>query len=185
MQEPCLLPKRWRQDLIRSPRARAMTNPERSNETDVIWDMATSAGHCTLVSAAAEGMHGRPMSTISDRQAGRFYMLTDRRNHSVEELSKRSDVLLCFSNGSTKFAVVSGNATFNGERTMIERLWNPGAQAFWPEGPGDGNVLAIEVVPKTGEYWDGQPGAVAALKMAVAAATGSRPDLGRHGHVDF
>jgi general stress protein 26 len=62
---------------------------------------------------------------------------------------------------------------------MIKALWEPTAKAWW-DTPDNPNIRVLKVTPMEAEYWDG-PGTVAAMiKMVVAAATGSRPDLGEN-----
>ncbi len=53
----------------------------------------------------------------------------------------------------------------------------------WPNGPNDPNIVAIEVTPTTAEYWDGPNGVLAGVKMVLAMATGSKPDMGKNAKV--
>lgn len=46
--------------------------------------------------------------------------------------------------------------------------------------PDDPNVCVLKVVPTEAEYWDTPGVVISSIKMAVAAATGSRPDIGEN-----
>ena len=53
-----------------------------------------------------------------------------------------------------------------------------GAQAFWPKGPDDPQVVVIHVTPHNAEFWDGDSRIVSTVKFAVALATGTVPSMG-------
>ncbi len=52
------------------------------------------------------------------------------------------------------FRVGPAQASVSRDRGLIARLWNPGAQAFWPEGPEGSDVAVITAVPERAEFWD-------------------------------
>jgi general stress protein 26 len=147
-----------------------------TSSTDRIWELVSSLSYCFLVSNVGE--HARPMAAIVKEEEGRVYFLTDLSSAKLTEIRQEPRVTLTFSDGHSKFATLNGQAAIDNNRALIKRLWNPGAQAFWPEGPTAPNVTAIVVTPTHGEYWDGPSGILAGVKMAFAIATGSRPDLG-------
>lgn len=142
-----------------------------------VWDMIADIDICMFVTNTPKGMHGRPMSSIPKPEEGRVYFLTARDTVKDDEIAADNRVYLGYSKGQTH-ASVSGTASLRDDRALIERLWNPGAQAFWPEGPKDPNVIAIAVTPANAEYWDGPNPLVAGVRMAVALVRGTTPDLG-------
>lgn len=141
------------------------------------WDLAGSIDVCMLVTHTSEGMRARPMSSIPMQAEGRIYFLTDRNARVDDNISESSRVLLAYS-GSSKYLAISGEAGVSHDRQLIGRLWNNWAQAFWPNGPADPNVVALAIAPDSAEFWDGANSLVATVKMAYALATGSPPDLG-------
>jgi general stress protein 26 len=80
------------------------------------------------------------------------------------------------------FLALNGRATLNRDRAKIDRLWNPGASAFF-DGKDDPNVAALRFEVDEGEYWDAPRGRVGALVALVRAAVGGDDAAGDHGPV--
>ncbi len=147
-----------------------------------VWHLIDDIDICIFVTRRGNDMHGRPMSTIGKRDEGRVYLLTDKNASKDDEIERNGAVYLGYCKGPRHLSV-NGTADVSSDRALIKRLWNPGAQAFWPNGPDDPNVVAIIVTPHAAEYWDGPTGIVAGVKLAFAIATGSTPDFGDNAKV--
>jgi general stress protein 26 len=80
------------------------------------------------------------------------------------------------------FAAFNGRATLNRDRAEIDRLWNPGAAAFF-DGKDDPAVAALRFDVDDGEYWDAPRGRVGALVALVKAAAGGDDAAGDHGPI--
>ena len=156
-----------------------------SNESDHAWKLMSDLRTCVFVTTSGEGFHGRPMSAIVKKDEGAVYFLSDQGSAKDEEVLRDAHVLLVFGNGSSKFVCLQGQASVSSDRALVKRLWNPGAQAFWPNGPDDRNVIAITIDPHHAEYWEGDAGIVGAAKMLVAVMRGKRPDLGEQKTVNL
>jgi general stress protein 26 len=143
-----------------------------------IFELMKELDFCMLVTQPAAGLHARPMSAIVDAEVKTVHLLTGLDSIKDEEIAENPDVMLTFSNGSSKNVVLHATARISEDRTLIKSLWNPGAQAFWPDGPTDPNVAAIVITPTHGEYWEGNTGVVAAFKFAAAIAGGKPVDGG-------
>jgi general stress protein 26 len=85
-------------------------------------------------------------------------------------------VCLAFSQGQ-KYVSMTGRAMVSSDRAKIKELWGTPAKAWW-ESQDDPNIRVLQVTPHDAEYWDGPNTVVSYVKMAVAAVTGERPDLG-------
>jgi general stress protein 26 len=149
-----------------------------TDKTRRIFELMKELDYCMLVTQAPTGMHARPMSTIVDVEAQTIHMLTDLKAAKDEEIKRNPNVLLTFSNGASKNVTLHARAAISEDRALVKGLWNPGAQAFWPNGPSDPSVAAIVLSPISGEYWEGNTGVVAAFKFASAIATGREVDAG-------
>lgn len=147
-------------------------------DADRAWALARDIGTCMLVTRATQGFHSRPMSSLVDQDAGKIRFLADAKAGKDDEIKSNPDVLLAYSNGSNKHVSIKGPATISTDRALIKRLWSPGAQAFFPEGPDGADVVVIEVSPTGAEYWDGNNAVVSVVKFAAALATGTKPALG-------
>ena len=145
-----------------------------------VWDMMNAIDYCMLVTSAAEGIRSRPMSSIVKQDEDAIYFITEAASEKVSDVKADGDVLLNYSNGSSQFVSVIATASVSNNRALIKRLWNVGAQAFWPEGPETAKVAVITASPHAAEYWDGPSGVVSAAKMVIALVRRRTPDLGKN-----
>lgn len=144
-----------------------------------VWDMIADIDICMFVTRTAAGMHGRPMSSIPKKDEGVVYFLTAKSTIKDDEIAADDRVHLGYSKGQQHLSV-AGTASLLDNRALIERLWNPGAQAFWPNGPQDPDIIAIAVRPDGAEYWDGPNALVAGVRIAMALVRGTTPDMGEN-----
>ena len=149
-----------------------------TNATQRAWDMMKNLDFCFLVAETANGMSARPMSSIVRQDEDAIYFLSSATSDQLADLASLPSVLLNYGNGSNQFVSTSATATLSKDRILIKRLWNPGAQVFWPEGPEKADVTVICATPNSAELWDGSSGVVTLAKMAVSLVTGSQPDMG-------
>ena len=107
-----------------------------------------------------------------------IYVLTDVRRQKDDEIAKSPQLALSFADtGGQKYVSISGHAEVSNDRAKIKELWSTPAKAWW-DSPDDPNIRVLKVTPIEAEYWDSPGTIVSNIKMAVAAATGSKPDLG-------
>ena len=70
------------------------------------------------------------------------------------------------------YAALNGTATVTAERAEIDRLWNPGASAFF-DSKDDPNLAVLHFDVSDGEYWTAPSGRIGSLiAMARAAVAG-------------
>lgn len=159
-----------------------------STNTDLshrLFEIMKAVDYCMFTTfGARHATSTRPMSTIVDVEEQTIFMLTEK-DSKVDDIKTTPRVLMTFSDGGKAFAVLEGDAAIRTGRSLVEKLWNPGAQVFWPKGPSDTNVVAIEVKPVQGEYWDGHNALVATWKFATSLATGKTADMGDNEVVAF
>lgn len=152
----------------------------RKTDQDRAWELIEEIGLCMLVSHDGTGdqLRARPMSAHARRDEDAIYFLTDLRSHKDDEIEINENVCLCFGdNGSYKYVSVTGTANLLDDRSRVAELWSPAARAFW-ESKDDPNIRVLKVRPALAEFWDSPGKIVTTVKMAAAAITGSRPDLG-------
>lgn len=149
-----------------------------TNAAQHAWDMMDNLDFCFLVAERAEGMRARPMSSIVKQDEDMVYFLSNATSEQLADIAALPNVLLNYGDGSRRFVSVAATAKLSTDRELIKRLWNPGAQTFWPEGAEKADVVVICATPHAAEYWDGPLGIVTLAKMAVSLATGSKPDMG-------
>ncbi|MBL8790135.1 MAG: pyridoxamine 5'-phosphate oxidase family protein [Rhizobiales bacterium] len=148
-----------------------MANTIRNDhDQDRVWSVASAADFCMLVTMDGKQPWGRPMGVIARKDEGKVFMLTDKASIKDNQISRNPSVLLLF-NRKPDFLSLRGKARLRKDRETVRDLWSPGAQAFWPDGPEDASVIAIEVTPQQAELWEGDNALVSTVKFAWAIAT--------------
>jgi general stress protein 26 len=149
-----------------------------SDDTTRTWDLMKRIGTAMLVTRDGEQLRARPMAAFLDRDENRIYFLTDARRHKDDEIAREPRINLSFADaGDNKFVSVSGRAEVSNDRAKIRELFNTPAKAWW-DSAEDPNIRVLKVTPEDAEFWDGTGKLVGAIKMAAAAATNTRPDMG-------
>jgi general stress protein 26 len=150
------------------------------SDSDRVWEMASKISIAMLASWDGQNPHSRPMSAHVARDENAFYFLADKRHHKDDDIRKFPTVCLAFADASSqKYVSITGEASVSNDRAKIKELWSPWAKAWWPSAD-DPNICLLKVQPTQAEYWDTPGKVVSTVKMAVAAMTGSRPDIGEN-----
>ena len=145
---------------------------------DRAWELMRKIGFAMLVTRDGDKLRARPMSAFVERDEGAIYFLTDARRHKDEEIARNPSVNLSFADaGSQKYVSVTGMAVVSNDRAKIGELFSTPAKAWW-DNADDPNIRVLKVTPDDAEFWDSHGSVISYVKMAAAAVTGSRPDLG-------
>ena len=154
-----------------------MANDDTQN-VDRAWELMKKIGFAMLVTHDGDKLRARPMSANLDRESNAIYFLTDARRHKDEEIAKNPGINLSFADSSSlKYVSVTGTATVSNDRAKIKELFSTPAKAWW-DSAEDPNIRVLKITPDDAEFWDSPGTVISYVKMAVAAATGTRPDLG-------
>ena len=155
------------------------------SSSDRVWELMDKIGICMLTTWDGSDLHSRPMGSYPRREDHTIYFLTDVRQHKDDEIARYPKLALAFADtGSQAYVSVSGKAEVSNDRAAIKKLWSTPAKAWW-ESPDDPNIRVLKVTPIEAQYWDGPGKVVSTIKMAIAAATGNRPDLGENRKVSM
>ncbi|MBN9584028.1 MAG: general stress protein [Afipia sp. 62-7] len=151
-----------------------------TNDADRVWELAQKISIAMLTGWDGHNLHSRPMGAHVVPDENAFYFLADRRHHKDDDIRNYPTVCLAFADpGSQTYVSITGEAAVSGDRGKIKELWNVWAKAWW-DSPDDPNICVLKVTPREAEYWDAPGKIVSSVKMAVAAATGNRPDMGEN-----
>jgi general stress protein 26 len=149
-------------------------------DTDRVWELMQKISICMLASWDGRELHARPMGAYVRREDDAIYCLSDARRHKDGEIRQYSKVCLAFADTSSQnYVSLSGHAEISSDRGQIHKLWGTPAKAWW-ESPDDPNIRVLKVTPAEAEYWDAPGKTMAYIKMATAAMTGHRPDMGEN-----
>ena len=156
-----------------------MTN-DNARDAERAWELMEKIGFAMLVTRDGDRLRARPMSAYLERESNTIYFLTDARRHKDEEIARNPGINLSFADASAqKYVSLTGNAVVSNDRAKIKELFTTTAKAWW-ESADDPNIRVLKVTPDDAEYWDSPGTIVSYVKMAAAAVTGTRPDIGEN-----
>jgi general stress protein 26 len=157
---------------------RNMANDNTAHDTDRAWDLMKKIGFAMLVTRDGDKLRARPMSAYLERDENAIYFLTDARRHKDEEIARNPGINLSFANASDqKYVSVTGTAVVSNDRAKIKELFSTPAKAWWSSAD-DPDIRVLKITPDDAEFWDSPGSVISYVKMAAAAVTGSRPNLG-------
>jgi general stress protein 26 len=149
-----------------------------ARDQDRVWDLMKQIGFAMLVTHDGDKLRARPMAAYVERDEDAIYFLTDARRHKDTEIARDPNVNLSFADaGSQKYVSLTGKAAISNDRAKIRDLFGTPAKAWW-DSADDPDIRVLKVVPDDAEFWDSPGTVVSYVKMAAAAVTGGRPDLG-------
>jgi len=155
-----------------------MANDNIAHDTDRAWELMKKIGFAMLVTRDGAKLRARPMSAYLERDENAIYFLTDARRHKDEEIARNPGINLSFANASDqKYVSVTGTAVVSNDRAKIKELFSTPAKAWWSSAD-DPDIRVLKITPDDAEFWDSPGSVISYVKMAAAAMTGSRPDLG-------
>jgi general stress protein 26 len=153
-------------------------NNDTTHDADRAWELMKKIGFAMLVTRDGGKLRARPISAFVERDENAIYFLTDARRHKDEEIARDPSINLSFADArSQKYVSVTGTAAVANDRAKIKELFSTPAKAWW-ESADDPNILVLKITPEDAEFWDSPGSVISYVKMAAAAVTGSRPDLG-------
>jgi general stress protein 26 len=161
-----------------------MTN-DNARDVERAWELMKKIGFAMLVTRDGDKLRARPMSAHLERESNTIYFLTDARRHKDEEIARNPGINLSFADASAqKYVSLTGTAAVSNDRVKIKELFSTPAKAWW-ESADDPNIRVLKVTPDDAEYWDSPGTVVSYVKMAAAAVTGTRPDIGENRKVSM
>ena len=151
-------------------------------DQDRVWKLIDSIKFAMLVThdGNSDELRARPMHAHGKREEDTIYFLTDRRHQKDDEIQINDNVCLAFSDPSGhRYLSISGTATVLDDRARVHELWEASNKAFWDD-ENDPDIRVLRVRPAMAEFWDSPGKIVTSVKMAAAALTGAKPELGEN-----
>ena len=126
-------------------------------------EIAQDARFCMVTGTAEDGaLHARPMTPqqVTDDLESWFFI--SRSSEQAADIAAEPRVNLSF-DGSTDWLSVAGRATLVDDRRLVEEMWNPVVEAWFPDGPQDPDLVLLRVHADAAEYWKAPGGRVSSL----------------------
>jgi general stress protein 26 len=150
------------------------------NDVERVWTLMKKIGFCMLSTLDGEDIRARPMAPHISREENAVYFLSDVDSHKDEEIRRHPQVGLAFADADgQKYVSLTGRAEVSNDRQKIKDLWSTAAKAWW-SSPDDPSIRILKVGLKDAQYWDSPGTTMSYIKMAAAALTDTRPDIGKN-----
>lgn len=153
---------------------------DNSRDQDRVWQLMEKIGLAMLVTSDGDKLRARPMSAHLERDNNAIFFLTDARRHKDDEIARNPSVNLSFADASAqKYVSLTGTAAVSNDRAKIKKLFSTPAKAFW-DSAEDPNIRVLKITPDDAEFWDSPGTVISYVKMAAAAVSNTRPEIGEN-----
>lgn len=126
-------------------------------------------------------MSSRPLTVQRITEDGDLFFIVDANAEWVVRTVEPVNV--AFVDDGTTWVSVAGRAVVDDDRGLLDELWDPMTDAFFPDGKENGPVV-LEVRADEWEYWTAPNKVMQLVKIARAKVTGGSTDLGASGTVE-
>lgn len=155
-----------------------ITDPAAAREK--LWELINGIRYAMLTNRGTDGrLHSRPLTTQNGKRddGTRAWFFISQQSQLAAELRQDASVNLAYADPSDdRYVSVSGTARAVDDPQKKRDLWTPMAQAFFPKGVDDPDLLLLAVDISDAEYWEAKSSKmVQFLRMATAAVTGNPP----------
>jgi general stress protein 26 len=166
-----------------------MTQPDKLSFHDALWKFIKDIKFAMLTHRHADGsLHAHPLTTQNRKlKAGDpLCFFVSKATEVGQRLRADGNVGLVYCDLKEDVWVsITGRATINEDLARKKELFNPFAKAWFPGGADDPDLELVEIEIVDAEYWNVKESkATQLVKMAGAAISGKKPDMGVHREMD-
>jgi general stress protein 26 len=156
------------------------------DDLETIHHIMRGARFATVTTRGADGaLFSRPLAVLGDDFDGTVWFFTQDPSPKTAEIAGDPHVNVAYADGASHVSL-SGTAKVTRDSTLIDKFWNPWAEAWFDGGRDDPSVALLEVTADTVEFWHvDKPAVVRAFEVAKGIVTGSAPDVGESRTVEF
>jgi general stress protein 26 len=158
-----------------------------TDQRAAISDIVHGARTALLTTVSEHGeLHARPLAVQDKGFDGTLRFLVQADSEKVADIARNPNVNVAIESQGG-YLSIAGTAAVTQDDSVIDDLWSPFADAWFPEGREDPSIRLLTVSGESVEYWTQDTGPVGSLVQTVKAALGKqdRPDLGSHGTVEL
>jgi general stress protein 26 len=105
---------------------------------------------------------------LEHENRGPIWFFTVKDNALVQKLSQGNRAIATFaSKGHDLFATIHGTLRVNDDRTVIDKLWNRYAAAWFEGGKDDPKLVLLQLDPERAEIWGDASSLIAGIKLLL------------------
>ncbi len=125
-------------------------------------------------------LSSRPLTVQHVAESGDVHFVVDRDADWV--MPAMDAVNVAFVDGSTTWISVAGRGVIVDDSQLLDDLWNPMLDSFFPEGRASAVVLSVQA--DRWEYWTAPNKISQLVEIATSRVSDDRPDMGDSGTVE-
>jgi general stress protein 26 len=128
-----------------------------------------------------------PMSRQEIDDEGNIWYLISSESETYENLKVDNKISLAFGDpGSYTFLSIDGIAEASRDQELIDKYWSKFVEVYFEKGKEDPTIRVLKVTPLDTHYWDTKTNKfMTLLKVASAAITGQKVDIGHQGDINI
>lgn len=155
------------------------------DERAAISDIVHGAHTALLTTVSENGqLHARPLAVQDKTFTGVLRFLVQADSEKVRDIAANPNVNVAIESQGG-YLSIAGHATVTQDESVIDDLWSPFAEAWFPGGRDDPSIRLLTVTGESVEYWTQNTGPVGSLVQTIKAAlTHSQPDVGSNGTLE-
>ena len=160
---------------------RLVTNEPGELDLDALRERVAKVRTVMLTTSDERGtLSSRPLTVQHVATSGDVHFVVDR---DADWVSPTMDAVnVAFVDGSTTWVSVAGRAVLDDDSQLLDNLWNPVLDSYFPDGRTSAVVLRVQA--DRWEYWTAPNTLVRLVEIAKAPVSGGRPDLASSGTVE-
>ena len=157
-----------------------------TDDMDTIRDILTSERTAIVTTRAGNELHSRPLAVQGAEEFdGTLWFFTNDPSPKTTDIEKHPEVNVSVG-GSKGYLSLAGTAVVSRDQAIIDKFWNPWAEAWFEGGRQDPTVALLRVSATSAEYWHiDKPAVVRGFEVVKALVTRSAPDVGESRTVEF
>ena len=159
------------------------------NETQKeLWERIEEVRTAMMTTVELDGsLRSRPMWTQGDEFDGSLWFFASDDGALAEELASEARVGLSYGAPDKDLYVsVSGRGELVRDQAKAREMWNVFAEAWFPGGADDPNLVLVRVDVEQAQYWeDKKPKILQFAEIVIGAVTGNPPKSGDEKKLDF
>ena len=142
--------------------------PTEAEIVEKFWK-ALKSDRTVMLRISKPGDMPRPMTAqVDEDMPGTIWFFADRHDDLAGSLGSGAATEATFADkGHDLFATVEGNLSISDDPKMIDKLWSPFVEAWFPGGKTDPRLALLRMDPGAATIWLSETGIVSGVKMML------------------
>lgn len=158
-----------------------------ADDLDTIRTILGDARFANVTTRSGRDLHSRPLAIVqdSDEFTDTLYFFTQDPSPKTADIGAHPEVNVAVSADKGHLSL-SGRASVDRDPALIDKFWNPWAEAWFEGGREDPSVALLRVDVDSVEYWDTDKPAIArGFEIVKGLLTKTPPDVGDNKTVEL